>query len=145
MQDAINLVWAYTLNDLDYMSLPGRVVTNGEIPTEPILNAEGVKIGERPMELDALVHDRIAWLQGQGISIDEWKPADISGFSKIIEQAIQHIAAQTRDRQTGRHTGHRGALIGIRREPRTAQVLNQIRFVDGQRLRVRGELRRHLA
>ena len=96
MQDAINLVWAYTLNSLDYMSLPGRIVLNGEMPKEDILNEAGEKIGERPMELDALIQDRIAWLQGQGISIAEWKPASVDGFSKIIEQAIGHVAAQTR-------------------------------------------------
>lgn len=96
MQDTINLVWAYTLNALDYMSLPGRVVLNGEIPKEPITNEAGVKIGERPMELDVLIRERIAWLQGQNIQIDEWKPATIDGFSKIIEQGISHIATQTR-------------------------------------------------
>lgn len=96
MQDAINLVWAYTLNSLDYMSLPGRVVLNGEMPSEDILNAAGEKIGERPMELDALVRDRIAWLEGEGLSIGEWKPASVDGFAKVIEMAIGHIAAQTR-------------------------------------------------
>ncbi|GAB6937085.1 phage portal protein [Isoptericola variabilis] len=99
MQDSINLVWAYLLNALDYASLPGRVILNGEMPKEDILNDEGVKIGERPMELDALIRDRIAWLSGssgQPVSIAEWKPATLEGFSKVIEQAVAHIAAQTR-------------------------------------------------
>lgn len=96
MQDTINLVWAYTLNALDYMSLPGRVILNGEIPKEPILNEAGEKIGERPVELDGLIRERIAWLAGQGVSIAEWKPATIDGFSKIISQGIGHIATQTR-------------------------------------------------
>lgn len=96
MQDAINLVWAYTLNSLDFMSLPGRVVLNGEIPKEDILDEHGEKVGERPMELDSLVRDRIAWLEGEGVSIAEWRPATVDGFSKIIEQAIGHVAAQTR-------------------------------------------------
>ena len=96
MQDTINLVWAYTLNSLDYMSLPGRVVLNGEVPKEDVLNEAGVKIGERPMELDSLIRDRIAWLQGTGISIAEWKPASVDGFSKIISQGIGHVATQTR-------------------------------------------------
>jgi len=99
MQDSINLVWAYLLNALDYASLPGRVILNGEMPKEDILNDEGVKIGERPMELDALIRDRVAWLtgsSGQPVSVDEWKPATLDGFSKVIEQAVAHIAAQTR-------------------------------------------------
>lgn len=96
MQDSINLVWAYTLNDLDYISLPGRVVMNGEMPKEDILNVEGEKVGERPMELDSLVRDRVAWLEGQGIEISEWKPGSVDGFVKVIELAVSHIAAQTR-------------------------------------------------
>lgn len=96
MQDAINLVWAYLLNGLDYASLPGRVVTNGVMPKEDILDADGNKIGERPMELDSLIRDRIAWLEGQNIKIDEWTPGNLEVFSKVIEQAIGHIAAQTR-------------------------------------------------
>jgi len=100
MQDSINLVWAYLLNALDYASLPGRVILNGEMPKEDILNDKGEKIGERPMELDALIRDRVAWLTGgnggQPVSIAEWKPATLDGFSKVIEQAVAHIAAQTR-------------------------------------------------
>lgn len=96
MQDAINLVWAYTLNALDYISLPGRVVLNGEVPKEDILDETGKKIGERPMELDSLVRDRVAWLQGQGLSIGEWSKASIDGFKDVIELAVGHVAAQTR-------------------------------------------------
>lgn len=96
MQDSVNLVWAYTLNALDYLSLPGRVVLNGEMPKEDILDVAGNKIGERPMELDSLVRDRVAWLQGTGISIGEWSRASIDGFKDIIELAVGHIAAQTR-------------------------------------------------
>ncbi|MCZ2261394.1 phage portal protein [Isoptericola sp. QY 916] len=101
MQDSINLVWAYLLNALDYASLPGRVILNGEMPKEDILDKEtGEKIGERPMELDSLIRDRVAWLtggnSGQPVSIAEWKPATLDGFSKVIEQAVAHIAAQTR-------------------------------------------------
>lgn len=95
-QDTVNLVWAYTLNALDYLSLPGRVVMNGEIPKEPVLNEVGEKIGERPMELDSLIRDRVAWLQGQGITIGEWSKASVDGFRDIIELAVSHIAAQTR-------------------------------------------------
>lgn len=96
MQDAINLVWAYTLNNLDYISLPGRVIMNGEAPTEDILDENGNKIGERPVELDALIRDRIAWLEGQDIKIGEWSAGSVDGFTKVIELAVAHVAAQTR-------------------------------------------------
>jgi hypothetical protein len=96
MQDSINLVWAYTLNSLDYISLPGRVIMNGEMPKEDIKDEDGNKIGERPLELDAIIRDRIAWLEGQGIQIDEWKPGSVDGFVKVIELAVAHTAAQTR-------------------------------------------------
>lgn len=96
MQDAINLVWAYLLNGLDYASLPGRVVTGGEMPKDDIVDEDGNKIGERPMELDSLLRDRIMWLQGDGVKIDEWSPGNLDTFSKVIESAVAHIAAQTR-------------------------------------------------
>src|SRR5690606_27495333 len=47
-------------------------------------------------ELDALIRDRVAWLEGEGISIAEWKPGSVDGFVKVIELAVSHIAAQTR-------------------------------------------------
>ncbi|GMA26190.1 hypothetical protein GCM10025864_39490 [Luteimicrobium album] len=96
MQDAVNLVWAYVLNALDYASLPGRVILNGEIPMEPILNEDGQKIGERPFELDSLIRDRVAFIGGDNAKVAEWSPATLDAYSKVIEQAIQHIAAQTR-------------------------------------------------
>jgi len=95
-QDAINLVWAYTLNALDYLSLPGRVVMNGEKPVEEILDEDGNVIGSRPAELDALIRDRISWLEGEGLSISEWSAGSVDGFAKIIELAVAHVAAQTR-------------------------------------------------
>lgn len=95
MQDAINLVWAYLLNALDYASLPGRAVMGVDTPMEPILDEKGQKIGERPIELDKLIKDRIAFL-GPDATIGEWTSANLDVFSKVIEHAIQHIAAQTR-------------------------------------------------
>jgi len=94
-QDTINLVWAYLLNGLDVASLPGRVVKNIDVPKEPILNELGEKIGERPIELDQLVKDRVMFLP-EGADIAEWSAANLDPFSKVIEQAVQHIAAQTR-------------------------------------------------
>lgn len=97
MQDAINLVWAYLLNALDYASLPGRVVMNAEAPRVPILDKDGQETGAtRPLDLDTLVKERILWVPGQNASIGEWTAANLDAFSKVIEHAVEHVAAQTR-------------------------------------------------
>jgi hypothetical protein len=96
MQDSINLVWAYLLNALDYASLPARVVTGADVPKEPILDEAGQIIGDRPIELDRLVHDRITFLPGDNTKIAEWTAANLDVYSKVIEHAIEHVAAQTR-------------------------------------------------
>lgn len=97
MQDSLNLVWAYLLNALDYASLPGRVVMNAEVPRVPILDATtGEVTGSRPIELDALIRDRMMFVPGEKASLGEWSAANLDVFSKVIEHAIEHIAAQTR-------------------------------------------------
>lgn len=96
MQDAVNLVWAYLFNALDYASLPQRVVTGAEVPSIPILNAQGDVVGEKPVDLDQLVKDRILWIPGDDASATEWSAARLDVFSSVIERAIEHIAAQTR-------------------------------------------------
>lgn len=97
MQDAINLVWAYLLNALDYASLPGRVVTGAEAPRVPILDKDGQETGAtRPLDLDRLVKERVLWVPAEGASIGEWTAANLEAFSKVIEHAVEHIAAQTR-------------------------------------------------
>lgn len=96
MQDTINLIWAYLVNALDYASLPQRIIIGAEVPRIPILNAEGQVVGERPVDLDQLVKDRILWVPGEDASATEWSAARLDVFSSVIERAIEHIAAQTR-------------------------------------------------
>src|SRR5690606_14983896 len=97
MQDTINLVWAYLLNALDYASLPTRLVGGAEAPRVPILDENGQETGmTRPLNLDQLVKDRVLWVPGQGVTFDEWSAANLDAFSKVIEHAVEHIAAQTR-------------------------------------------------
>jgi len=97
MQDSINLVWAYLLNALDYASLPGRVILNAEVPKIPILDAvTGEPTGSRPIELDALIRDRMMFVPGEKASLGEWSAANLDAYSKVIEHAIEHVAAQTR-------------------------------------------------
>lgn len=96
MQDVLNLVWAYLMNGLDYASLPQRVALGAEPPTVPIFDGDGEEIGERAIELDKLIRERIMFLTGENVSISEWSPANLDVFSNVIEHAVQHIAAQTR-------------------------------------------------
>ncbi|WP_157253201.1 phage portal protein [Nonomuraea typhae] len=95
MQDAINLTWAYLMNALDFASLPQRVVMGADIPKLPILDENGQKVGERPIQLDTLINERILWLTG-GATIGSWPAADLAAYSNVIERAIEHLAAQTR-------------------------------------------------
>lgn len=96
MQDAINLVWAYLMNALDYASLPQRIVTGAEIPTMPVLDENGQEIGRRPIELDTLIRERILWIPGDQARTAEWTAANLDVYSQVIERAVEHIAAQTR-------------------------------------------------
>jgi hypothetical protein len=96
MQDAINLIWAYLMNALDFASLPQRIVTGAEMPKIPVLNAEGQKVGERLVDLNTLIKERILWVPGKDASTAEWSAANLDVFSKVIEHGVDHIAAQTR-------------------------------------------------
>ncbi|MGH3934166.1 MAG: phage portal protein [Pseudonocardiaceae bacterium] len=96
MQDAINLIWAYLMNALDYASLPQRVVTGADVPRVPVLNEAGQQIGEHPVDLDQLIKDRILWIPGDNAKTGEWSAASLDVFSAVIERAVEHIAAQTR-------------------------------------------------
>lgn len=96
MQDSINLTWAYLLNALDYASLKQRVVLNSGPPMRPILNENGDVVGKKPVELQELTQDRVVFLDGENVSIGEWSTSNLDAFSKVIEHAVEHIAAQTR-------------------------------------------------
>lgn len=96
MQDAINLVWAYLLNALDFASLGQRVVLGAEIPRVPILGADGQVAGTRPLDLDELIRERVLWVPGENAKLGEWSPAMLTPFTEVIERAVEHIAAQTR-------------------------------------------------
>ncbi len=96
MQNAINLIWAYLMNALDFASLPQRVVTGADVPRIPILDDQGQQIGSRPVDLNQLIQERILWVPGADAKIGEWSAANLDVFSAVIERAIEHIAAQTR-------------------------------------------------
>lgn len=96
MQDAINLLWAYLFNAADFASMPARVVMGQEPPKIPILNEQGQKVGEQAVDLKKLAEDRILWLTGQNTKIGQWAPAQLDVFTKVVETAVSHVAAQTR-------------------------------------------------
>lgn len=96
MQDAVNLIWAYLFNALDFASLPQRVAMGAEMPSVPILDADGQIVGSKPADLKKLVKDRILWLTGTDAKIGSWPAAALDVFASVIETCVDHIAAQTR-------------------------------------------------
>ncbi|MFD5297212.1 phage portal protein [Streptomyces mutabilis] len=99
MQDAVNLLWAQLFTASDYAAFPQRVVLGAERPMIPILNKQGEVIGEKPLDLEKLAADRIAFITGDSAQIAEWTAANLEAYTKVIEVAVGHIAAQTRTPQ----------------------------------------------
>ena len=96
MQDAANLMWAYLFGAADYASMPARVVMGQEPPKMPILDDKGQKIGEKPLDIDALTKGRMLWLTGQTAKIGQWDAAKLDVFTGVIDVMVKHIAAQTK-------------------------------------------------
>jgi hypothetical protein len=96
MQSAINLVWAYLLNGLDYATLPQRVVTGAEMPKVPVLDATGQVVGSRPADLNLLAADRLLWIPSKDAKASEWSAANLQAFDATLDRAVNHVSAQTR-------------------------------------------------
>lgn len=96
MQDAVNVCWAYTLNALDFASMPARVIMGGTKLVEPVFDRDGQQVGERPANLDRQIMERIMQLTGPDVSIGEWTASNLQAFLPVIEKAVEHIAAETR-------------------------------------------------
>lgn len=96
MQDAVNLLWAYLFVAADYASMPARVVMGQEPPKLPILDQNGQKVGEQPVDQEALKKGRMLWLTGQNAKIGQWDPAKLDVFTQVINVAVKHVASQTR-------------------------------------------------
>jgi len=96
MQNAANLMWAYLFGAADFASLPGRVVMGQEPPKVPILDENGQKIGEKPVDRDALTKGRMLWLTGQNAKIGQYTAASLDVFTNVIDVMVKHIAAQTK-------------------------------------------------
>lgn len=99
MQDAVNLLWAQLFTASDVSSFAQRIILGAEMPKTPILDSNGVKIGERPVDLKKFAVDRVLWLEDPEAKIDQWSANDLSNWTDIIETVVGHIAAQTRTPQ----------------------------------------------
>lgn len=99
MQDAINLLWSQLFVAADYASFPQRVILGAERPVLPILDANGQKVGDQPVDLRKFAVDRVVWLENPNAKIAEWKAADLGVYTGVIETGVGHMAAQTRTPQ----------------------------------------------
>lgn len=96
MQDAINLMWAYLFGAADHASMPARVVMGQDPPKMPILDEQGNKIGEKPLDIDALTKGRMLWLTGQGAKIGQFDSAKLDVFTSVLNVMVKHTASKTR-------------------------------------------------
>lgn len=96
MQDAVNLLWSHLMTASDYAAFPQRMILGAERPIEPIMDANGNVTGERAVPVERFRVSRIGWLEDPNAKLAEWSAADLSNYTKVIEQAVQHIAAQTK-------------------------------------------------
>jgi len=96
MQDGMNLMWAYLFSAADWASMPGRVVMGQEPPKIPILDENGVKIGEQLVDTDTLKQGRMLWLTGQDASIGQWDAAKLDIFTDVVNVMAKHVSAQTK-------------------------------------------------
>ncbi|WP_406226378.1 phage portal protein [Streptomyces albidoflavus] len=96
MQDAVNTLWAHTLTASDDLAAPARAVLGMDRPTREILDDEGEVIGEEDLPIADFRRRKLLWLEREGASIAEFSAADLANYTRVIEVAVRHIAAQTR-------------------------------------------------
>lgn len=97
LQDAVNTIWCHLMTAADEMALPARAVLGMDRPTKEILDPEtGEVVGEEDVPIGKFRSDRLLWLEREGAQIAEFSAADLSNYTRVIEVAVQHIAAQTR-------------------------------------------------
>ncbi|RSM73460.1 phage portal protein [Kibdelosporangium aridum] len=99
MQDAINLLWSQLFVAADFASFPQRVILGMERPMLPILNENGEKVGEQPIDLRKFAVDRVVWLEDPSAKVDQWEAARLDVYTDVVEVAVGHVAAQTRTPQ----------------------------------------------
>jgi hypothetical protein len=95
-QHAINLLWAETFAVADESTIGQRLIIGAEQPVTLILDDEGTEVGEKPIDLKKWRRDRLGWIEDPGAKAHEWTPANLEPFTKVIEIAVGHVAAQSR-------------------------------------------------
>jgi hypothetical protein len=96
MQDAINLLWSQLFTASDFASFPQRVVLGADAPMTPILDSTGQIIGKKPVPMEKFAVDRVLFFSSKDAKIANWPAANLEAYTKVIEVAVGHIAAQTR-------------------------------------------------
>jgi hypothetical protein len=96
LQDAANVLWAYLFTAADFAAMPQRVILGAQLPKIPILDENGVKVGEKPVELNEAAVKRILNLESPNAKIDSWPAAQLDVFTEVIDVVVSHIANQTR-------------------------------------------------
>lgn len=111
MQDAINALWAYLFTTSDYAALPQRVLLGASLPKLPVLDKDGQPTGAfkniDPGEwMKSAAQKRMQAFEGAEAKIAQWDAADLEAFTKVIEFAVGHVAAQSRTPAHYFVTGH---------------------------------------
>lgn len=102
MQDAINALWAYLFTTADFAALPQRVLLGASLPKLPLLDKDGMPIpgAFKPIDpetwIKAAASRRMQAFENPEAKIDQWDAADLDAFTKVIEFAVGHVAAQSR-------------------------------------------------
>ena len=87
IQDAINKVASDAIVASEFAAFPQRVIMG----LEPFEDTDE----ERNRLLKAYV-DRILAFDGEDVKIDQWDPADLSNWVRLIDMLVQHMASQSR-------------------------------------------------
>ncbi|MGW6920841.1 phage portal protein [Streptomyces sp. NPDC054950] len=96
LQDSINTLWSHLMTAADEQAVPARAITGMDRPTKDVLDEDGEVIGEEDLPIDRFRRHRLLWLEKEGANIAEFSAADLTNYTKVIEVAVRHIAAQTR-------------------------------------------------
>lgn len=134
MQDAINLMWAYLFGAGDHATMPARVVMGQEPPKVPILDSNGQKVGDKPVDIEALTRGRMLWLTGQNTKIGQWDAAKLDVFTGVVRTMVQHIASQTDTPITymsGELTNVNGDTVNALRMPLVMKVKDGWKHLGG--------------
>lgn len=109
MQDAINVIWSYLFTAADFAALPQRVVLGAALPKIPVLDKDGQPISgvfkTAEQILEPVLRNRLLSFQGDSAKIAQWDAADLEVFTKVVEFAVGHVAAQSRTAITRFFTG----------------------------------------